>query len=206
MGTIGKDLDDYVEIFHKNAVTKGFYLDFDLINSLLLLNCEISEAIEADRKWLHAKEADVQKVVDAYNEGSESWTTLFEFLLKDTFEMELTDFFIRCLDLYGYELENDRDTPTLQKYLDDVSELLSRLVWDDEKGKKTYTNPKKILLLMEKYVAWMAETDDIAGHLCDVIYLVMYLAKYEYDFELIEFAELKHRYNVTREFKHGKRY
>lgn len=206
MGKVDKDLDDYVEMFHTNAVNKGFYLDFDLVTSLLLLNCEISEAIEADRKWLYAKKENVLQVIDLYNDTSKNWIPAFEFFLKETVEMELTDFFIRCLDLYGYVLETYPNVPRLQGFIDDVSDDLSELVWDNEKGKKTYDSPKELLLLLERYVTYMTDTDDIAGRLCEVIYLITYLAKYEYDFNIIEFAELKHRYNCTREFKHGKRY
>lgn len=213
MGEVIGNLTTYVKMFHGNSVNKGFYdKPFSKSKMLLLLNCEISEAVEADRKGLHATPLAIEmafvnmKHADAYGE-KKLWAESFAEFLKDTFEMELTDLFIRALDLYGYFQEVDDDVAPLQEVMDEVWYGMRSLVWDDGFGGKLYDAAEDLLLDIQGIVAKARHSeDDVVGHLIDVIYLVMYLAKYEYDFDLFKCAELKHAYNQTRERMHGKRY
>lgn len=213
MGEVIGNLTTYVKMFHGNSVNKGFYdKPFSKSKMLLLLNCEVSEAVEADRKGLHATPLAIEtsfvnmKHADAYGE-KKLWADSFAEFLKDTFEMELTDLFIRALDLYGYFQEVDDDIPPLQEAMDEVWYGMRSLVWDDGLGGKLYDAAEDLLLDIQGIVAKARHSeDDVVGHLIDVIYLVMYLAKYEYDFDLFKCAELKHAYNQTRERMHGKRY
>lgn len=212
MGEVIGNLTTYVKMFHGNSVNKGFYdKPFSKSRMLLLLNCEVSEAIEADRKGLHATKSAIEmsylnmKHASAYGE-KKLWVESFSEFLKDTFEMELTDLFIRALDLYGHYQDVDDDIPPLQEAMDEVWYGMGGLVWDDEAGNKLYDCPDDLLLYIEGIVTRAGRSEDVPGHLCDIIYLVMYLAKYEYDFDLFKCAELKHAYNQTRERMHGKRY
>lgn len=178
---------------------------------LLLLNCEISEAVEADRKGLHATPLAIEmafvnmKYAETYGD-KKLWADSFAEFLKDTFEMEVTDLFIRALDLYGYFQEQDEDAPPLHEAMDEVWYGMRNLVWDDGLGGKLYGTAEDLLLDIEGIAAKARHSDDVAGHLIDIIYLVMYLAKYEYYFDLFKCAELKHTYNQTRERLHGNRY
>lgn len=213
MGGVIGNLTTYVKMFHGNSVNKGFYdKPFSKSRMLLLLNCEVSEAIEADRKGLHATKSAIEtsylnmKHASAYGE-KKLWVESFSEFLKDTFEMELTDLFIRALDLYGYYQGVDDGIPPLQETMDEIWYGMGGLVWDDEAGNKLYDAAEDLLLDIQGIVAKARYSeDDVVGHLIDVIYLVMYLAKYEYDFDLFKCAELKHAYNQTRERMHGKRY
>ena len=208
MGKVIGNLTEYVKIFHANALDKGFYgSTFSMPKALLLLTCEISEAVEADRKGLHASSIDISGQYDSMCSGdSTTWIREFTATLKDTFEMELTDFFIRALDLYGYLQEKDSSIRPLQEALDYVSDGLQYLVLDMMDNSKLYSCPEEVLLMIEGEIASMRRSYDKDGYLCDVIYLIMYLAEHEYHFDIFKCAELKHAYNRTRKYLHGKNY
>ena len=83
MNTLSKEI-------HAANVKKGFYEE----------EKNIGEMLEAHRKdnW--------SSVISSYSylfeKGDDAFNSLFESLIKDTFEDELADTVIRCLDLAGY--------------------------------------------------------------------------------------------------------
>ncbi|MCB9500267.1 MAG: hypothetical protein H6690_03350 [Erysipelotrichaceae bacterium] len=93
---------------HKNAIEKGFWDKENVAEKLMLIVSELSEAMEADRKNKFMA-SNAWSNMDAYNNSSNnSWMTAFEANIKDTFEDELADTFIRLLDLAerkGVDLE-----------------------------------------------------------------------------------------------------
>lgn len=88
-----------VEI-HANAVNKGFWdaVEADIEKFLMLIVCELAEAVEADRAGKRAN-------IDKYDEVShldwfhEPRKLGFEKWVKDTVEDELADAAIRILDM-----------------------------------------------------------------------------------------------------------
>lgn len=86
-----------VEI-HANAVNKGFWdAEPDIEKFLMLIVCELAEAVEADRKGRRAN-------TNFYGNVSASWSNqlrkgVFEREIKDTVEDELADAAIRILDM-----------------------------------------------------------------------------------------------------------
>ena len=81
---------------HKVAVEKGFYEgEINIGEKLMLIVSEIGEAMEAHRK---GKFADDHRTVIEDNNFLKS----FEEYIKDTFEDEIADTFIRLLDLCAY--------------------------------------------------------------------------------------------------------
>lgn len=88
------------EDIHRNANDKGFWKpDSNTAEKLMLIVSELSEAMEADRKGKFAH-PQVWENMEAYeNSSNNAWMTAFESHIKDTFQDELADAFIRLLDL-----------------------------------------------------------------------------------------------------------
>lgn len=93
---------------HKAAIEKGFEPQ-PVPTNLMLIVSELGEACEADRKDEHA---DFSSYDFAYKQAMEDWDgTLhkeqtafkeaFEASIKDTFEDEIADAFMRLMDLCG---------------------------------------------------------------------------------------------------------
>ena len=97
-----KTLNELSKQFHEKAKAKGFWDEPRETGTLLMLIVsELSEALEADRKNKYAE----LSVFDARNEDRKNWADFsadFQELIKDSFEDEIADTFIRLLDLVGY--------------------------------------------------------------------------------------------------------
>ena len=90
---------------HKNAVDKGFYGKQTVAGNLMLIVTELGEACEAHRNGRMCKD-DIQTFYKTWknpeqNQGI-SIQKLFRGQIKDTFEDEIADCFIRLGDLCGY--------------------------------------------------------------------------------------------------------
>jgi len=92
---------------YRNAKNKGFYDPAPSIESrLLLIHSEVSEACEAIRKNHYTPRGDVDSVLSITD--PETFKKLFEVSVKNSFEDEIADTVIRCLDLcegMGIDLE-----------------------------------------------------------------------------------------------------
>jgi len=91
-------LNDKSKEIHEYAKHKGFGdMPRETGTLLMLIVSELSEAMEADRKVKYAQE-------EAFERGLHvggNWKACFEEYIKDTFEDEIADAFIRLLDLCG---------------------------------------------------------------------------------------------------------
>ena len=108
-------LNEACKIQHEAVLAKGFEHQ-PIATNLMLIVSELSEALEADRHNLHA---DFKKFGDTYElEMSDfagtfpnrppAFKTAFEVGIKDTFEDEIADAFLRLMDLcgeYGIDIE-----------------------------------------------------------------------------------------------------
>lgn len=82
-------------LFHERSKSKGFWDEpREIGTKLMLIVSELSEALEADRNGKHAN-------MEKYYKGI-AYADIFETYIKDTFEDEIADAFIRLLDLCGY--------------------------------------------------------------------------------------------------------
>ena len=92
-------INTLAEDINKNAIAKGFWENPNIAEKLMLIVSELSEAMEADRNNKRCKTN-----IDAVN----GWTSDVDFQkhfaekVKDTFEDEIADTFIRLLDLSVY--------------------------------------------------------------------------------------------------------
>lgn len=105
-------LNGYCRIQHKEVLDKGFEPQ-NVPTNLMLIVSELGEALEADRKNRHADANRFRLAVkELCNSGAprekrkEMYKTAFETHVKDTFEDELADAFLRLMDLCGeYEID-----------------------------------------------------------------------------------------------------
>ena len=92
------EFTDYIDQAHDNAVEKGFWDQKREIGTLLMLIVsELGEALEAHRK---DRFADLETFDRELLKG-ESFKEIHKRYLKDTFEDEIADTFIRLFDLCG---------------------------------------------------------------------------------------------------------
>ena len=93
-----KDLNELSKAIHHDNVDRGFYDDYRQIGTLLMLVVsELSEALEADRKNRHCSVVEYALTPDGKLDIDK-----FKEKVKDTFEDEIADAFIRLFDLCGY--------------------------------------------------------------------------------------------------------
>lgn len=98
-------LNDFCkEVFEANKL-KGFDVSKENIGqTLMLVVSELAEALEADRKGRHTEERHIRTFESDHNE---KWARpahdafSFESNIKDRFEDEIADTFIRLMDLCG---------------------------------------------------------------------------------------------------------
>lgn len=96
-----KGLNEECEKHHKEMVDKGFG-DKPIATSLMLVVCEIAEAVEADRKNDRAKYSLECKGNYLDNiDDDEKFKSEFNMRVKDTFEDEIADAFLRLMDICG---------------------------------------------------------------------------------------------------------
>ena len=105
-------LNDVTKLVHQNNRDKGFWeKPIDLATRLMLINSELCEAVNADRKDKYSQidkfEQELIKrklSIDNFRIGDpncEVISKLFEKYVKDSFEDEFGDAFIRSLDVAG---------------------------------------------------------------------------------------------------------
>ena len=166
---------------HRNAVEKGFYDHTPSIKGCRMLAiCELSEAIEADRKGRHAV---VSEEIDDYVD--EAFITDFNARIKDTVEDELADFVIRCLDYVGW-LRSTGDWGDL----DILFELFRKDDWEKEDG----------ITEMAHYA-----TKHMFAYVHDAMECVLSYCQFS-GIDIMRHVELKMRYNELRPRLHGKKY
>lgn len=87
-------LNELAKRIHQDNVERGFYDEKRELGTLLMLIVsEVSEALEADRKGRHVNISELTETEK---------TVGFKEKIKDTFEDEIADTFIRLFDLVGY--------------------------------------------------------------------------------------------------------
>ena len=88
---------------HKNSTEKGFWVNDNFAEKLMLVVTELSEATEADRI---GKTCSHDLAFDLLNCEDETFLKLFEQEIKGTVEDELADAVIRLMDICAYHRIN----------------------------------------------------------------------------------------------------
>lgn len=191
------------------AVSHGWH-DEEKSNEhwLMLIVTELCEAVEADRKKMHAQidvyreramhglrelklEADIQRKYEF---------SLFEDYIKDTVEDELADVVIRFLDFSGLKGLNLESVDRMKddEYYVDCPEVI------EEFADQTFTEVSYELCdMLFRSLAYPFELSErrLKRFLC---YLMFYC--HHKGIEIEWYIEQKMEYNKQRPFKHNKEY
>lgn len=169
---------------------------------LMLIVSELSEALEAHRCGRFAEfrgcysrlSLDILKE-DLSNPTSQSFVSAvdaFEKVIKDTFEDEIADVFIRLFDLCGYlEIEPDRETMTSKPMIvSNVAECLIKVTYE---------------------LSFMVCSDSHNSQFMDSRnygFIFAYLNEFcnKYNIQIEKHINAKMAYNKTRPRLHGKKY
>lgn len=90
---------------------------------LCLVISELMEAVEADRKGKHALKIQFEDYMGAMKRSDEEFFYAFKHTIKDSVEDELSDAFIRLLDLAGLKNIDLNDYDYIDSDTDDYSEM-----------------------------------------------------------------------------------
>lgn len=155
---------------------------------LMLIVSELGEALEAHRKGRFANPSSLVNVSD-YPDKKQEAIYLFESGIKDTFEDEIADVFIRLFDLCGYlEVKNI-----------EINQNYSELSLSENIGEHLLIITTFICYAKDDIISVTVQSLGIAINclmdLCD-----------RFNIPIEKHIEAKMAYNRTREHKHGKAY
>lgn len=174
-------------LVHQNAREKGFWLDkHDKRKVLMLVITELSEAVEALRGNKFANMEQYLEMIVTH-----TFVESFEANIKNTFEDEIADSFIRLLDfLVMYSSKYD----TMYKYYE-----LELKAWEGIKidcmTSMMFATTRDVQDIF--YTTWISQkVGDSLGKLSAIAI--------HNKFDLLKHVEMKIKYNATRPSKHGK--
>lgn len=188
-------IDSLIKEAHEIAKANGFHdekrPDY---HYLMLIVCEVAEAIEADRQGKHAN-------FDGFDEllKTVSFEELFKVRVKDTVEDELADVCIRIFDVLGlrgrkYNPEELGDELRIKSLLTSTTKYASfvalgpaAMAYEDLSDDDDYTQD-----LLEEVLS-------------DTLMLTFLYCKYN-NIDIMRHIRLKMDYNKTRPYRHGKQY
>ena len=184
------------------ACRHGFHdVDLSIRHLLMLVLTEVSEAVEADRKNLHA---DIESYYEEVMYGADIYDkdlrSPFEKFVKSTLEDELADVCIRIFDICGtFGIE-----PFIKEG-EEMEEAFRDLYSSDSFCERMY---ELSCLLTNDIDFDNLDGDDDDSVVCCLgcaLSFIYYLCK-DMEIDLERHIELKMRYNELRPAKHGKRY
>lgn len=160
---------------------------------LMLIVSELGEALEAHRSGRFAdwEAFTASKGQDNYFDFSEPDNIMdFEILIKDTFEDEIADVFIRLFNLCGYLGIEIDSIPDWENNPFDIDNVGSQLFYID----------KKLHKIEDSF-----GTSDETYRIKQTLYALDYFSTL-HNIPIEKHITAKMAYNKTREKRHGKRY
>lgn len=166
---------------------------------LMLIVTELSEALEAHRsgylctekQWVQYERCAHLGIDENTTDAIMAYNKAFELCIKDTFESELADVFIRLFDFCGYldkEYKPDYEHEYFVrnglyiKHKGNIGETLFRFIYEIQSiGSGWSVYPTRAILQLL--------------HICTQL-----------DIDIEKHIKLKMEYNKTRPYRHGKRY
>ena len=186
-----KELSDRI---YKTISDNGFHTDdadykYPEFKYIMLVITEVAEAVEADRKNLHADREAFEKRSNVHPDFRER----FKAYVKNTVEDEFSDIAIRLLDMMGiFKVEI---TEEMEKLADNIRTN----VWNTADGGE---------FVDRAYVLTKILTYGKYGVPEMTYYGLVYLEKWaeSLDIDLEWHIDVKDKYNATRGYRHGKNY
>lgn len=185
------DFNELAKRVFENAKAKGFH-DKPLTDAhcIMLVACELAEAVEADRKGRRADRKTYNFLLQEYGEPLAKH--LFEMYIKDTIEDELADAVIRLLDYVGYKgLGIPEGYITIEQIKREAEEVKE---WEEGKSFADIIFTSCLVNL------------DSAKEIPETVIYAIFIVAELYGIDLMWHIEEKMMYNETRELKHGKAY
>jgi hypothetical protein len=189
-------LNTMAMIAHANSIEKGFW-DVDLHDNhfLMLVVTELSEAVEADRKNRIANLIHFEELINVESrfKKGKMYATIFkngfEKLIKDSTADELSDAYIRLLDLGGargcklkvknHQVDGGRFEVEKNTFCENIFAITG-------------------LITSQSYASLDSKISYAIG---DIRTMAMF-----YEIDIDKHIEYKMQYNSTRERMHGKMY
>lgn len=193
------NLNELRDRAYKTACEHGFHEEEKSNNHyFMLIITELAEAVEADRKGQYADLEHWEEHYKLLGQHAEFLTRLrdsgFEAFIKGTFEEELADAAIRCLDFCGME---DIDL----SYLQDILERTSSKDLINDFDKKWNMAECIFRVSSSLFVNFFNNKEKINSILLRIFSLAEKL-----NIDLEKYIELKMAYNENRPYKHEKSY
>lgn len=196
------------QAIYQNAKDKGFHdVPFSISHYLMLIITELAEAVEAHRKGV-----DVLNTIDHYLENGKNINgdfspSMFEEHIKDTWQDEIADVYIRLMDLCFLLIEKAKeDDPSFN-----VSDIFETLEEVEEDGitnfpiniDDPFTERCYVIVnnLTETYPFYY-----VGCGIANIFQIAISLHTFFDDLDLDWHVAEKMKYNATRPRLHGKSY
>lgn len=186
------DFNELAKRAYENAKLRGFHKEKHTdAHYMMLIACELAEAVEADRKGQRADRKTYNFLLQEY--GDPVFKHLFDVHIKDTVEDELADVVIRLLDYVGAKGLNIPDGF--------ISEESINKECDDEC--REWFKGRSFADVI--FTSCLNDLDSAIGIPEEKIYAIFVIAEI-YGIDLMWHIKEKMEYNELREYMHGKRY
>ena len=188
---------DFISRAYDNAVKHGFHEKMLTVEHMMMLVLsEIGEAVEADRRNLHANlhGFEICKCL-TYNDR-------FKNYVKDSVEDEMADVAIRLFDLCGALGIEPTDR---YEYYDELYKELHEQMKHYSFTERCFTLCR-ILTSCEGAELEDDGTEDCVPVIIGAALCFLFIIADDLKIDLVRHIELKMKYNETRPKKHGKEY
>jgi len=180
-----QNLNELAKEIHAGNVARGFYkVQPTLKTQLMLVITELSEAVEADRKGKYARRSNFEIAMRT----GRDFQDYFNHFIKDSFEDEIADAFIRLMDIAGNRGVDLSNFALIKRDIHDVADFTQSkcdIIFDMVHGVSYITNS-------HYGIHEMIQCIDMACKVWNI----------DREFHVTE----KLKYNATRPYKHGKNY
>lgn len=189
-------IDEFIKRAYNTACSHGFHDEKTSVeHQMMLVISEVGEAVEADRKNLHANPAGFEKCIGV------EYGQRFKDYVKDSVEDEIADVCIRLFDMCGYF--------GIKPWRAGEEVLTLRNDWENEFGKMTFTEQAYALVqLLAPCCSPMTNepSKEALNHIFGSVLFFIYYWSKNLGFDLAWHIEQKMKYNESRGYKHGKKY
>ena len=186
-------ISDLVSNSYRVAHQHGFHDDYHSpAHYMMLVLSEIGEMVEADRK---NRRFDMEK----YRNAFDSDIVMFEKYVKDTFEDEMADVFIRLCDFCG----SLNVLPYTNDVMVDMSDEFAKFFGDKSVCEQCFALSSMVVDV--ERTSYDADDSEMRKRLGSTLSFIFEMANY-HGIDLLWHVDRKMEYNESRPRRHGKAY